>query len=217
MTTLPPEELLVHTLDLLEYRLHRLEYLLNGNDSSTNLPKGTTVTARLSKLKDALGQLAARSRTVEQLLRLRMTNVSRTLHKISQLTHDPEAQHPDLFASAVTEDTGLSHDQKFSLVLTEAPAYLTLASQLRSLQDVHLPPTSSFTHLVAQQSRFAAIQATQDAQAREIAELRKRSAVLVSRWYEVQVLGVGRCWAEWERRFREVERGVRRVEVGQES
>ena len=71
MTTLPPEELLVHTLDLLEYRLHRLEFLFNGGDPESNLSKGTTAAARLSKLQNALGQLAARSRPIEQLLRLR--------------------------------------------------------------------------------------------------------------------------------------------------
>ena len=69
---------------------------------------------------------------------------------------------------------------------------------------------------MAQEPRFAAITARQEQQGREIAELRKRSAVLVGRWYEGQVVGVGRCWADWEGRVREVERGVRRVEVGRE-
>jgi hypothetical protein len=72
MSTLPPEELLVHTLDLLEYRLQRLEYIFNGGDPESKLPTGTTAVQRLSKLQNALGQLAARSRPVEQLLRLRM-------------------------------------------------------------------------------------------------------------------------------------------------
>ncbi len=71
MATLPPEELVVHTLDLLEFRLQRLEYLFNGNDAESKLPKGTTATARLNKLQNALGQLAARSRAIEQLLKLR--------------------------------------------------------------------------------------------------------------------------------------------------
>lgn len=71
MSTLPPEELLVHTLDFLESRLHRLEYIFNGGDPNAKLPTGTTAAQRLSKLQNTLGQLAARSRPVEQLLRLR--------------------------------------------------------------------------------------------------------------------------------------------------
>ncbi|KIW04712.1 uncharacterized protein PV09_04445 [Verruconis gallopava] len=203
MDTLPPEELLVHTLDLLEYRLHRLEFMFNGGDEdSPQLPKGVTVSDRIDKLQKSLGQLAARSRTVEQLLKL-------------------QSQQPELFQPADSEDEaggdGPDEEQKLSLVLSEAPSYLATASQLRSLQDIPLPPTESFTQLVSQAPRFAGIMAVQDQQARDIAELRIRSALLVARWYEVQILGLGRCWADWEERMRGIERGVGRAESRSEA
>lgn len=53
----------------------------------------------------------------------------------------------------------------------------------------------------------------QDEQAREISELRVRTARVLQRWYEVGVVGSGECWAEWEGRLEDVEREVRRREV----
>jgi hypothetical protein len=70
--------------------------------------------------------------------------------------------------------------------------------------------------LVSQTPRFAATIATQEQQANEIAELRKKSALFVSRWYEIQVLGLGRCWAEWEGKLKDAERAVRRAEIQSE-
>lgn len=54
---------------------------------------------------------------------------------------------------------------------------------------------------------------TQYEQAMEISELRKKSAILVSRWHEVFILGQGRCSAEWDSKLRNAEREVRREEV----
>ena len=45
-----------------------------------------------------------------------------------------------------------------------------------------------------------------------MAELRRRSARAVQRWYEVGVLGGSECWTEWEGRVVEVEKSVRREE-----
>ena len=98
-------------------------------------------------------------------------------------------------------------------ILTEAPAYPATASQLTSLHDLPLPPTESFTSLVALSPRIAQLGQTQLAQAYEISELRKRSGKAVLRWHEIMVLGQGRCWAEWDSRVREAEREVRREEV----
>jgi len=52
----------------------------------------------------------------------------------------------------------------------------------------------------------------QEAHAKEMAELRARSAVAVQRWYELGVLGEGECWTEWEGRIINVEKTVRREE-----
>jgi hypothetical protein len=57
----------------------------------------------------------------------------------------------------------------------------------------------------------------QTAQAKEISELRVRSASALQRWYEVGLIGSGEVWAEWEGRIEGVERGTRRIEVGREE
>jgi hypothetical protein len=73
---LPPEELLVHTLGLLEWRLQRLEFVLNGglaqDINTTGGYARTTVSSRLQKLEQSLNQLAGKSDTIAELLRLRM-------------------------------------------------------------------------------------------------------------------------------------------------
>ncbi len=45
-----------------------------------------------------------------------------------------------------------------------------------------------------------------------MADLRRRSAKAIQRWYELGVLGENECWTEWERRVMEVEKRVRREE-----
>ena len=136
------------------------------------------------------------------------------------LIYYTEAQHPDLFKTdqdAANPEDHLPHPEKLALVLSEAPTLLSTSSQLRALLDIPFPPTSSFTHLISQEPRFAAIMARQNEQGREIAELRTRSARVVGRWYEGGVVGVGRCWVDWEGRVRGCERGVRRVELAREG
>lgn len=99
------------------------------------------------------------------------------------------------------------------MVLAEAPSFPTTASQLTALSDLAVPPTSSFTSLIELLPRMVALRERQQRQAREISELRKRSALAVMRWHEVFVLGQGRCWAEWDSKLTEVEKVVRREEV----
>ena len=99
------------------------------------------------------------------------------------------------------------------MVLSEAPAYSEVASQLRHLGDLSIPPTDVFAKLVALQPRMAGVQRRQYQQATEISDLRRRSGALVLRWHEVFILGQGRCWADWDTRLRNAERAVRREEV----
>lgn len=51
----------------------------------------------------------------------------------------------------------------------------------------------------------------QEAQRKEMAELRGRTVEILGRWYRLDVLGVGDFWAEIEARIGMVERGVRRA------
>ena len=75
-----------------------------------------------------------------------------------------------------------------------------------------IPSSSLSTALIFLRPRLAKLASLQDAQAKEMAVLRARSAQAVQRWYELSVLGQGECWAEWEGRMEEGEKRVRRVE-----
>ncbi|QDS69629.1 hypothetical protein FKW77_008942 [Venturia effusa] len=195
--TLPPEELLLHTLGLLEWRLNRLEFLVDGGVSQTkDISKEGTVVSRIQKMEQALQQLSSRSDTVKILL-----NIQSRFPRLLA----PDAPPPP--------SNDLSQNEKFSMVLAEATSYSTVSSQLRALGDVNLPPTDSFAKIVALQPRIEEVNRRQYEQAMEISELRKRSAILVSRWHEVFILGQGRCTAEWDSRLRHAEREVRREEV----
>lgn len=96
------------------------------------------------------------------------------------------------------------------MVLTEAPSFPATASQVTQLNDLPLPPTQSFSTLIANLPRMAAIDHKQREQAVQIAELRKRSGMLLLKWHELFVLSPGRCWAEWDSRLQDAETKVRR-------
>ena len=125
-----------------------------------------------------------------------------------------DSRHPDLFKPSTTPETPDELDPagRMAIVLMEAPSYPTTASQLTSLNDLSLPPTETFTSLVALQPRMMELAERQYKQAMEVAELRKKSVVLIMRWHEVSILGQGRCWAEWDTRLRKAERTIRREE-----
>lgn len=122
---------------------------------------------------------------------------------------------PDVFTpDAPTDDeTGPDTEQKLSMVLTEAPVYSEVASQLRHLHDVPIPTSDVFAKLVALQPRMMQLQQRQYLQAMEISDLRKRSGEMLLQWHELFILGQGRCWADWDTRLRKAERSVRREEV----
>ncbi|KAF2430825.1 hypothetical protein EJ08DRAFT_611820, partial [Tothia fuscella] len=195
---LPPEELLVHTLSLLEWRLKRIEFVLNGGTPLSETP-AVNVSTRLHKLEQSLQQLASKSDTVSELLKL-------------------QAHHPHLFTPNPPNPPQnqtppeLSLPQKTTLILAEASSFSTTSSQLRSLNDTPLPSSHSFATLVSLRPRIHQVRKVQYEQAMEISELRRRSGVAVLRWHEVFVLGAGRCWVDFEGRVRDGEGRVRRVE-----
>ena len=61
--------------------------------------------------------------------------------------------------------------------------------------------------------RMAKLELLQESQAKEMAELRLRSASIIQRWYELGVLGGGQRWTEWEGRVANVEKVVRQEEM----
>ena len=73
------QELLVDTLSLLEWRLRRLEFVLNGTLETDQTSKkdqvqpSTPVITRVRKLEHSLQQLSLKSNVAADLLKLRMT------------------------------------------------------------------------------------------------------------------------------------------------
>ena len=216
------QELLTDTLNLFEWRLRRLEFAINGTadssaasiDEQHQAPTGSSaVITRVRRLEHSLQQLSLKSNVVADLLKLRMT--ARCAVDASELTEDSESRQPELFSGKSPSDANSELDatQKVSMILSEAPAYSEVASQLRHLSDLAIPPTDAFTKLVALQPRMANAQRRQYQQAMEISDLRRRSSALILSWHQVFILGQGRCWADWDTRLRNAERTVRREEI----
>lgn len=86
-------------------------------------------------------------------------------------------------------------------------------SRLTSIKDIPIPSAESSACLIALYPRIARLELLQDSHAKEVADLRLRSASVMQRWYEFGVLGGGDCWTEWEGRVANVERRVRQEEV----
>lgn len=73
------QELLINTLNLLEWRLRRMEFALNGTVNNAQTPKqeqalssASTIIARVRKLEHSLQQIALKSDVVSDLIKLRM-------------------------------------------------------------------------------------------------------------------------------------------------
>lgn len=77
--------------------------------------------------------------------------------------------------------------------------------------DVPIPSAESSLQLIQIEPRLAKVKLLQEAQKKEMAELRERTVEVLGRWYRLDVLGVGDFWAEVEGRVGRVESGVRRA------
>lgn len=189
------------TLDSLEARLQKVRWYLSGSDEVEDTLQGVTaqgqdytVQARLARLENNLGKLSSRSPIVRDLLKLC-------------------ASYPDLFHPTKTDvPTSLSEMEILAIVNACAPSYQTTASRLNAIKDLPIPPADASASLIALHPRLSKLELLQDEQAREMADLRTRSARAIQRWYELGVLGESECWTEWEGRIADVEKSVRRVE-----
>ena len=199
MTT--SKETVSETLSLLEDRLRRVDYVLNGNldrdaSESTKSDVKGSATARLRSLERTLQSLVEKSTTVNDILSL-------------------QKKHPELFRTSNSPEapTNLPPSSLASLVLAHSQLYHSISTQLPQVKDTTIPDPSSAAKLVELRPRIEQLQATQTSQAREFAELRVRSAKAVEAWYEGGVLEMGEQWAQWEERLRDAEIVVRRREA----
>jgi DNA repair ATPase RecN len=190
------------SLDMLEARLQRINYALNGDgeieDASARTTQTSTAAHRLRNLERQMQLIATRSPAAGEVLKL-------------------QAQHPSIFEQAIgaeqTNTNTLPLAPQAALILAHAQLYSRVSGQLQSLQETSVPDPTSASKLRELQPRIEKAAARQQQQANELAELRSRSAAAVERWYESGVLGMAERWAEWEERMRDVEIVVRRLEA----
>lgn len=192
------------SLDMLEARLQRISYALNGDseieDASTRTSRASidyTAAHRLRNLERQMQLIASKSPVANDVLKL-------------------QAQHPNIFeqaAGAEQQSNTLPLAPQAALILAHAQLYSRVSGQLQSLQETSVPDPTSASKLRELQPRIEKAAARQQQQARQLAELRSRSAAAVERWYESGVLGMAERWAEWEERMRDVEIMVRRLEA----
>ena len=197
------KETAAEMLSLLEERLRRVDYVLNGHvdsavkDAATTQVKGSAM-ARLRTLERSLQALTAKSTTVSDVLNL-------------------QKQYPELLShtSSSSSDvpTTLSPTSLASLVLAHSKLYHTVSTQLPQVQHASIPDPSDAAKLVELLPRIQQLQAKQDSQVTEFAELRTSSAKAVESWYVGGVLNMGERWAGWEERLRDAEILVRRREA----
>lgn len=104
--------------------------------------------------------------------------------------------------------TSLDVASKLSTVLAAASSYPLTASRLTSIHDTPPPPAEASTQLIETHIKAAKIEMQQDLHYREIATLKQRSAAVIQRWYSIDIVNSGECWAEWESRVEHAERTI---------
>lgn len=103
-------------------------------------------------------------------------------------------------------------EEQLPVVLSSEAMFQPAISHLTTLQTCDLPGSRAFVSLVELQPRLKRAMEVQDQQAKEVDELRQRSAAILERWYEGTVLENGQQWVEWDDRLSKVELAVRRAE-----
>ncbi|KAJ4984453.1 nuclear distribution protein [Stagonosporopsis vannaccii] len=190
------DEAVLFTFTLLESRLARLEYLLSG---PTRAPEDAAqaVPDRIRSIEQSLQQLAGKTALLDNVKEL--------------LSRHKDVLTPAPFPSDST-NAPLSGAQKAVLVVERAPAFATTASQLKALDDQPVPGTDGFVKLAQLRPRIAAAEQRQLQQALKIAELRRRSGLLVQRDKQVHWVAAARCWAGYQERLVAGYRALQREE-----
>ncbi|KAI8632700.1 hypothetical protein F5Y19DRAFT_471869 [Xylariaceae sp. FL1651] len=191
------DETALSTLSLLESRLLRIEHLLYGHSV---LQSKTSAIRSMQELEHRFSKLLHHIRVYGELLKLYKS-------------------HPTLFQSppASQPPPELSLEALRAIIFSAASSYPATASVLTAISDTPVPDPVHSTSLAALLPRMKGIEATQLAQAVEIAELRARSEVAVRQWYEHDVMGYSNFVAGVEGRIERIERTVRRVEKAREE
>ncbi|KAI0425659.1 hypothetical protein F5Y09DRAFT_93825 [Xylaria sp. FL1042] len=186
------EDTTLSTISLLEVRLLRIEHLLYGSSTSQST---TSVIRSLQELEHRFSKLLQHIRVYGELLKLYKSNP--TLFQ----SPPPSQPPPELSSEALR-----------AIVLSAASSYPATASALTAIADTPVPDPAHSAGLAALLPRMKGIEATQLAQAAEIAELRARSEAAIRRWYTHDVMRYSDFVAGVEGCIERVERATRRVE-----
>ncbi|KAF1849186.1 uncharacterized protein K460DRAFT_276093 [Cucurbitaria berberidis CBS 394.84] len=190
------EEAVLFTFSLLESRLDRLEYVLGGQEETTE-GKPKTVPDRIHKIERSLQELAGKTALLDE-------------------AHELLSKHKDVLEpedDADDEDSpSLDNTQKAVVVVERAPGFATTASQLKALDDQQLPTTDGFAKLAMLRPRIAEAEDRQLQQALKISELRRKNGLVNQRYKQVMLLGAGRCWVEHHEKLTKALRTVVREE-----
>lgn len=206
------------TLESLQERLRRIGWHLSRSEEvedvlqqTINQGKDYTIQARLTSLENSLSMLSSRSPAVNGLLKLR---VSAALQQHLLLTSKSDSRYPDLFQPSTSEiPTSLTTSEILAIINSCATSFPTTASRLNAIKDLPIPSAESSASLIALHPRLNKVELLQESHARDVSELRTRTASAIQRWYELGILGESECWTEWEGRVVNVEKNVRRQEL----
>ncbi|KAI1348874.1 hypothetical protein F5Y01DRAFT_204893 [Xylaria sp. FL0043] len=191
------EDTTLSTISLLEVRLLRIEHLLYG--SSTTQSAASAIRG-LQDLEHRFSKLLQHIRVYGELLKLYKSNP--TLFQPPPPTQPP----PELSSEALR-----------AIVLSAASSYPATASALTAISDTPIPDPAHSAGLAALLPRMKGIEATQLAQAAEVAELRARSEAAIRHWYTHNVMGYSDFVAGVEGRIERAERAIRRAEKARDE
>jgi hypothetical protein len=195
------DEAVLFTYSLLETRLARLEYLLSGATSQSNESKPQPIPERIHAIEQSLTRLAGQTALLDNVNELRMSIP--TAFPGTTPADCTVSKHRDVLIPSSTTSTpaALTSAQKSTIVIDRATSLSTVASQLSSLHDSQMPSTDGFVKLASLRPRIAEAEMRQLQQALKIAELRRRSGMVVQR--DRQVLGVagGKAWVDGQQRL----------------
>ncbi|KAK3186147.1 hypothetical protein K4F52_005137 [Lecanicillium sp. MT-2017a] len=192
----PLDQTSATTISLLEARLLRIEHLLCGASTPATAPAHhESARQRMAELEKRFAALTSHVRVYDELLKIYNA-------------------HPDFFhtPSPTEPPSQLTPDALRAIVLSSAPSFSATSSALTAIKDAPVPDPAESANLIALTERMKGIEATQLAQAAEMAELRGESEVALRSWYENGVLSRSNFVADMESRVSQVERQVRRRE-----
>ncbi|KAH7081145.1 hypothetical protein BKA63DRAFT_530304 [Paraphoma chrysanthemicola] len=178
------EEAILFTFGQLESRLDRLEYILTGPHAPTE-DKPKTIPDRIHRIERSLQELNGKTTLLAD-------------------AHELVSKHKDVLTPPDDFDRDLpplTVSQKELLVVERATGFATTASQLKALEDQHMPTSDGFAKLAKLRPRIAEVEDRHLRQALKISELRRRNGLVNKCYKQIHYIGAGRVWLDYHVRL----------------